>query len=39
MKREMNIFDDAFFRSIRSILAEACRKVAASITFVMGEAY
>ncbi len=39
MKREMNIFDDAFFRSVRSILAEARRKAAASINFVMVEAY
>jgi hypothetical protein len=39
MKQEMNIFDDSFFRSIRSILAEVRRKAAASINFVMVEAY
>ena len=39
MIRKMDTFDDAFFGSVRSILAEARRKAAASINFVMVEAY
>lgn len=39
MNGEMNIFDDAFFRSVRTILAEGRRKAVASINFVMVEAY
>ena len=39
MIRKMDDFDDAFFGSVRAILAEARRKAAASINFVMVEAY
>ena len=31
--------DDAFFGSVRAILAEALRKVAVNVNFVMVEAY
>ena len=39
MIRKMDTFDDAFFGPVRSILAKARRKAAASINFVMVEAY